>query len=350
MLTEKKFIRLFVSIICILAAGLVIGCIVNISSLFTPVHFWDQWEMVKYVSEGGTFSLGYLMSPHNEHIISTSKILFYIDFWLFDYSNHFLVATIVALHLSVALALTLVMNAGRSTGDKLLWFSVFGALMLSLAQWENLTIGFQTQFGLTSLFAILACLFATRFAYASTVPWPALAGMAICTPLTIFSMGNGIALICPFVVVAVFARAHLSRVAIMLLMYAICLAVFVVQRNGSGASTQIDFNAITDLLRFYMTVLGGTFTGNIGRAVNIGAAIVMAFLMIFLFAAFVPWVRRQEVDSIVVICLAVSTFALASAAAVAIGRISLGPGAALTSRYATPRARPMNAESFLGFL
>ncbi|WFS25133.1 hypothetical protein [Rhizobium rhododendri] len=336
MISERSFVRLLVAAIVVASTGLIVRSVTTIFSLFTPIHFWDQWEMAKYVSEGKPISLAYLLSPHNEHIISTSKLLFYIDLWLFDYSNRFLVGAIVLLLLSVACALSLILTRTGSTKEKFLWFSVFGALMLSLAQWENLTIGFQTQFGLTSLFAIFACVCATRFACASEASGLPLAGLALFTPLTVFSMGNGIALICSFVLIAVFGRMRLSRAFPMLLIYVVCIVVFVSQRRGTGTSAPLDITSLTDFLRFFMAVLGGTFTANFGRAAIVGAAFVTIFVFIFVYAACIPWFQRQKIDGATLIFLAVATFALGSAAAVTIGRISLGPGAALTSRYSTP--------------
>jgi len=335
MLTEKNLLRVLIGAISVLAAAMVAWSLIVICRLFTPIPYWDQWEMAKYLAAKGPFSLSYLLEPHAEHIIATSKLLFFIDYWYFGYANRFLVGTIVVVHLLIAYTLASILVGFRWSSSKFLWVCVFSALMLSLAQWENLTIGFQTQFGLTSLFAIHSTIFAARLASETRTDWWALVGLVVCTPLTVFSMGNGIAVVCCFALIAILMRARLSRAVIMLAIYALCLGIFISQRNADSA-VHIGGNSLFEMLQFFMAVLGSTFTRNFSVATAVGAVVCLLYLIEFIYTGVLPWVRRQAVDRATVVFLSIGVFALASAAAVTIGRISLGPVAALTSRYATP--------------
>ena len=335
MLTERNLAKVLTSAVALLAVALVIWSLFVICWLFTPIPYWDQWEMAKYLSARGPFSLSYLMEPHAEHIIATSKWLYFIDYWYFGYANRFLVVTIVLVHLLVAYTLASVLAGFRWSSSKLLWTCVFAALMLSLAQWENLTIGFQTQFGLTSLFAIISCIFATRLASDKTINWQALFGLVVFTPLTVFSMGNGIALICCFILISILTRTRFSSFLVMLLIYALCMGLFIAQRNASSA-LHFGSSSLLDALRFFMAVLGGSFTANFTIATVVGAVVCLLFLIEFVYVGVLPWVRRQTIDRATVVLLSIAIFVLASGAAVTIGRIALGPAAALTSRYATP--------------
>ncbi|WFS03280.1 hypothetical protein [Rhizobium tumorigenes] len=329
--------RLLVSLVAVLGAALIAGCIFVIASLFTPVHYWDQWEMAKYVSQGGHLSLAYLLSPHNEHIIATSKLLFYADLWLFGYANRSLVAAIVIIHLSIAYAFASILVGRGKSLEKFLWFCIFGAMMLSLAQWENLTIGFQTQFGLTGLSAVLSCVFATRFVTGVGSTTINFAALTMFTVFTVFSMGNGVALAASFAAVTVLVRSpRLANVLAMFFVYGLCLAIFVIERSGTGASTHVDLSALVSLVRFFMAVLGGTVTRDFGTATFIGILILASFVGIFAITGLIPRLQGKVIDRQTIVFLAIAMFTMGSAAAVTVGRFSLGPGAALASRYATP--------------
>lgn len=329
--------RFLVGIIAVLGAALIAGCIFVIASLFTPVHYWDQWEMVKYVSQGGQFSIAYLLSPHNEHIIATSKLLFYVDLWLFGYANRLLVTAIVIIHLSIAYAFASILVGRGSNLEKSLWFCIFGAMMLSLAQWENLTIGFQTQFGLTGLFVVLSCVVATNFVTGVGSTKKTFVGLTIFTLFAVFSMGNGVAIAGSFAAITILVRApRMANALAMFLVYGLCLAIFVFQRSGSGASTHVDLNAFVDLVWFFMAVLGGSITGDLSKATFIGISIFASFVGVFAITGLIPRLQGKVTDRPTIVLLAIAVFAVGSAAAVTVGRFSLGPSAALASRYATP--------------
>ncbi|MDA4805864.1 hypothetical protein NY486_08180, partial [Enterobacter hormaechei] len=51
--------------------------------------YWDQWEFATELarSKQDTLSLQYLFAAHNEHVIATTKLLFFLDYYFFSLTN-----------------------------------------------------------------------------------------------------------------------------------------------------------------------------------------------------------------------------------------------------------------------
>lgn len=307
-----------------------------IYSVFTPIQFWDQWQMVNYMAEGGKVTLSYLFAPHNEHIIATSKILYAIDYYLFDYANVFLIFSIILLHLAVAYISSWILFGAAISRNKIVHFLIAASMMLSLGQWENLVIGFQTQFGLTALFALLACYYGTLTANRDEAVNRNSLYTVIYTSLTIFSMGNGVALIFSFIAIIFMSRYSVRSISTLIVAYSVPAFVYFLERNSAIKDADIVRPGLIETARYFFSVLGATFTTNHSLAVVSGVGVALCFGFVFAFTVLLPMIRGEAIDRRVAAFTAVSIFSFGSSAAVAVGRASLGIDSSFTSRYATP--------------
>lgn len=298
----------------------------------TPVHYWDQWEMVKHIANGGGPSLSYLFNKHNEHIIFTSKILFFIDYYLFDYSNVALVCVIVALQAAIGFCLARIATGG-DRGSLWLLSVVFSAIMLSLSQWENLTIGFQTQFGLTALFAIFVCSATQQYLTSRGMLNRSLIFVFLSTAATILSMGNGIAIIVSQVILLVANRAAWSKALLVCLAYVLPMAVFLQGGSGAQAASILDKPHIFAILKFLLAVLGSSFSSSYDFAAAYGTIVFATFALLAIIYGLISPLVKARVDPQTLTLVAIGAFPIMSAFAVTYGRYKLGDVAALSSRY-----------------
>ncbi|AVO45519.1 hypothetical protein C6569_10835 [Phreatobacter cathodiphilus] len=325
----------------ILAAslGLCLYSLAVVAVYVSPVLYWDQWEMAKRAATdpGSLLSLRYLLEHHNEHVIATSKLLFLIDYYVFEYTGYVLVAGVLALNVLLAtLMARLTFPEPRRRRERLAAACVYGAVMLSLAQWENLTIGFQTQFPLVILFAILAIFAATgtsRFGgtVGDVARWAVSAILAIGA---IVSMGNGIALVFSFALLAVLLGRRRRWLGFALLGLLIVAFVPFVVRGGPPLGDAA-LRTPVNLVLFAVAMIGGPFTPSFPLALVLGTLALAGFCGLAWSLAR-PWWRGEEVDVAQARLAAIGVFLLGTAAAAAWGRVTLGLEAALSSRYATP--------------
>lgn len=325
----------YVNAAAILLAFVLIGySLYTIVLNFTPIHYWDQWEMARYLAEGGELTLSYLLAKHNEHIIFTSKIIFFLDYYLFDYSNRLSVFFIVLLLGTVAFTLARI-TAGKFDRTFAFLFPIFAAVMLSLAQWENLTIGFQTQFGFTAIFAILSCIATQKYVELVSSLNGYLYLVFLTLAGTVLSMGNGIGIIIPLCLVLIANRADWRKIILVGMAYAVPLVIFLWQEGGAQSVSIFDDMQVLKIIAFFMAVVGSALSTNFPTAAVLGFVVFLIFSASAIQNVLVPFWAGRTVDRRTLTLVAISTYPIVSALAITYGRYTLGFGAALSSRYST---------------
>jgi hypothetical protein len=324
-------------------AGLLLSAfsVAMVARFFTPVHYWDQWEFVRTLARdpGSVWTIRYLFAAHNEHIIATSKPLFLADYALFGFTNRFLIGVIVASHVAIAAILARAAIPERPVSDTLqTTAAVFAAGMLSLVQWENLLVGFQTQFAFVILAAYAACLSADRFARAqASRPRLMFGALSIfATGCTIFSMGNGLGIAVAMVFLLIAYRRPALDWFVLLLPYAILAGLFFWLTSGAVQVGDVGLRTPFRLAAFSLVMLGAPFTADQGIAGAIGALFALGFLAGFVWRIALPWWRGQAIDPVILVLTAFAGFLFVTVAAAAWGRSTLGVIAATSSRYSTP--------------
>ena len=288
----------------------------------------DYWIILSTILEGGHFStsLARWLEPHNQvHFMPLSKLVYAANVWLTDGSNHGLAVTTWALFLGRWMLLLVLARradpAGPSPLETLfisvfcfspgageLWFHGYagvhsmGADVLALFSiaalcraanpgWKDLAL------------ALVAGVSAWGFFSSALALWPALMLVAFLRPMTAAQR-------------AVIAAAGLGA----LLGYA--LLVDPASRVGSGMDAERS-------ALFLLSLLGGIFTFKVEIAALLGLLGLVAGAGLFArrvlggerLAALAPW-------------WAMATYALVTAAMMALGRSQLGIEEAVTSRYA----------------
>jgi hypothetical protein len=308
---------------------------------FTPVHYWDQWEMVRTLARDPAepWTIRYLFAAHNEHIIATSKLFYLVDLKLFGFTNWFLIATILASHVLLAGLLARLATPGPgSRGGVLVIWAVFAATMLSLCQWENLLVGFQTQFAFVLIFALVTSWLATRALLAKSQQHRlAMAALtALGAFLCIFSMGNGIGIVASLVFLLIACRSRPVTWLSLLIPALALVCLFFWLTAGSAPVGNLALRNPLSMAVFSLVLIGSPFTSQTAIAGPIGGVFVVVFALAFIQRIALPWWRREPVDAGVLLLTAFAGFLFATIAAAAWGRSPLGIAAATSSRYATP--------------
>jgi hypothetical protein len=202
-------------------------------SLANPMPIGDHWAFVadylKYLD--GHYSWPALLSQHNEHRLATTRIVLFADAILFGMRGLFAVAAMYA-SLATMAAIGAWVVSSRSNLERFTCFAAALGLVWSSAQWQDFGDGFQIQFVLVHLFAFI-CLFAvwcasqSRFFFWISV---ALTADALC----VLSLGSGILVIVPAILLALFLRTWPAAVVLAIFHSALVVLYF------TGYQTPVD--------------------------------------------------------------------------------------------------------------
>jgi hypothetical protein len=213
-----------------------------------------------------------------------------------------------------------------------LWLAV-AACTTALAQWENLIWGFQPQFYLVILGVLLTIMLGYR--HATTGDGASLVGLAITIPFGIFSMGSGVLVAVPIILLLVALRAGRRAIGPIALL-AIFIAIFAWIVPGAHAVGNPELRTPQNLLLFFWAIIGGPLSSHVPLAIGCGLLATLCFAAWGTAFVLRPWLRHKHLDRSNLILAAFAMYLFATAGAAAYARVTLGIGAALASRYATP--------------
>lgn len=158
-----------------------------------PTPFWDQWDaeaagLYKPFLDK-TLSLGDLFKAHNEHRISTTRIISLLMLEVNGIWNPILQMIINAI-MHVTSILLLVVTAVKAIRRKnLIALLIFSLVFFSIPYgWENTLAGFQSSFYLVILFSILSLWLTITSSVFSRKWWTGLS----CGFLAFFSLASGV--------------------------------------------------------------------------------------------------------------------------------------------------------------
>lgn len=331
---------IFLALVCLLSLVLIVYSILFVRENYMIPLYWDQWEFATELarSKQNTLSLQYLFAAHNEHIIATTKPLFFLDYYFFNLTNGPLIVFICIATLCIAwlLARLLFVN-DQENKHFYIFFLLFSASGFSLAQWENLLWGFQPQFYLVLIFALASCLLGLKISdreHPSSRWW--FAGLLVTTGLGVFSMGNGVALPISILILLVLRRYRLIKTILYGAAGALLIGIFIVLTRGVPAVGEPALKTFGNFISFFFGMLGSPITSKGVIAAIFGLFMLGVYGILFLYYVLIPFLRRRPLDDALVGLFALASFLFATAVGAAWGRFSLGPGAALASRYSTP--------------
>lgn len=331
---------MFLALVCLISLVLIVYSILFVRANYMVPLYWDQWEFAAALarSKQDTLSLQYLFAAHNEHVIATTKLIFFLDYYFFSLTNGPLIVSIGVATFCIAwlLAKLLFVN-DRENKYFYIFFLLFSASGFSLAQWENLLWGFQPQFYLVIIFALASCLLGLKISdreHPSSRWW--FAGLLVTTGLGVFSMGNGVALPISILILLVLRRYRPIKTVLYGAVGALLIGIFIVLTRGAPAIGEPALKTVGNFTSFFFGMLGSPITSKGVIAAIFGLLLFGAYGILFLHHVLMPFLRRRPLDDALVGLFALASFLFATAVGAAWGRFSLGPGAALASRYSTP--------------
>jgi hypothetical protein len=310
--------------------------------LARPVPYWDQWEFVRTLPKvlEGTYGLADLFSLANEHRIATTRLMFFADYYLFDFSSYFLIACIYLLLAVSALAVARLALAEDATRAKLtIAFCIAIGLLWSVSQWENLTWANQLQFPFVHFFA-LASYWALARALLAQSP-RAVAGWTLvaCATdfLAVFSLASGLLVLAPALLMAIWLRRFGAPLWIFCALHLSFFTYYFIAPDkpqiGSLGASDVLF-----MLQFISAYLGTVVReqGSTIVPLVVGGA---GLLFVTLACAVATWnalVKRRSLELYSAVVLALAAFVLVEAVATAYGRGSNSYlPTAMVSRYST---------------
>ena len=329
-----------IAVLAVLAALTVFTTLRALTVWYTPVPVNDTWEgSFEFTRAAQDGFIGAVWSPHNEHRIVLTKLLFWFNNSVLGGGNAFLIVVNVVLTTAIAGALGW-LTAGMFRGHRTV-ATVFALLSVVAAfSWihrQNLIWEFQSQFYFAVLFALLAFGLAARASLAGD-SMPSYAAALGCAVLAMLSMGAGI----PAGVAFVVLLAALAAPRRLLAVSAVVIGILTVPLLAAALAGAEDTDVAAALtsgppvapLPAVLIYLGGPVylaTESFLAAQFAGGG----FLLLTAGAFWWQWRRRRagSADAMVLGGLAFVLVVLASAANAALFRAHLGEWALVGSRY-----------------
>jgi hypothetical protein len=316
---------------------IVVSTIYGVVRNYTPIPYMDQWDGVigfwRAVQSGDTSAW---WAQHNEHRIVVPRLLFWADMRWFGGVNLVTITANVLLHIGVAAIFLLAYVRYGLRRHSLP--GVAGVVLLASMAWmqdDNFNWGFQVQFTLVYLFAMLAFLAYARGVNRNGAGWQVVAfGSAT---LAMLSMANGVLVFPLLALAAVVSRSGMLRVA------AAAMATVVAWTAYFHGYAQPAYHAgLADglvhhpfgVVHYALAFLGSpaAFLGaRMGTAAACGAVMVLASAWVV-----VQLLRPLALTAYRLFLVLVLGFTLLAAFSAALGRFDLGIATALSSRYTTP--------------
>ena len=318
------------SAILVLALLLVGRSLALIYDMARPMPYWDAWEFMKALPAitTGRYTLADLVAFHNEHRIVTTRLIMLADLRLFDLSGY-LPTAITTILLALIGGLLGFVACGRG------WIAasvaaVAASLLLSVAQSDNYSSGFQVQFPLVDLLS-MACLGAVVAAdRSSRWAWPLLGAAVLADALAIGSMASGNLVVAPLILVGLLLRMPLRRMAAVAVPALAMSAAYAIGYPKPSTPPSHDVLAI---VQFAVRFLGAALRGYAGASLCLGTVLVCGYAVHVAMLAD-GWRRRRALDPVLVWLAGIGAFVVCGAVVTATGRLSMGMEVAISSRYA----------------
>jgi hypothetical protein len=306
-----------------------------------PVH--DQWDSGLFPDQ----MMRNLFAPHNEHRPVVARLVGLLDWYLADARNGVNAAFIAACYPVFGLTLFKLVNTIVADWRRAAVFAALAsAIILSLAQWENILWGFQTHFVGSFVLVLLALYFAAHAASPTQSPGWKRANVGFClfaSSFAVFSLASGL-LVLPFVVALLFVLGASPRLKFGYILFAIAAIAFYLHGfaiPSDHAKSLTSFGDVLAVGRFALAYVGSPFArGNPDVAAPIGALGLLVLIVLIADAviAFVrePRLLQSRKGAAYLVLLLFAVFIFCVGGATALGRIGFGIQGALAPRYATP--------------
>jgi sorbitol-specific phosphotransferase system component IIC len=308
----------------------------------SPLPFGDQWDAGLFPEQWTQNLFGL----HNEHRPALARLVGALDWYLADARNGVNATFIAVCYPVVGLVLFKLVNT--IVGDWRRAAVIAGlasAIILTLAQWENLLWPFQTHFVGSFVFALLALFFAARTAPPSQSPRWKTVNVLVCLFASFFavSLASGL-LVLPFVAALFFILGASPRLKYGYIVFVIIVLGLYFYRYASPnhLNPLAALRNVWAVGNFALAYLGSPFTrGDPSLAAVVGASGVLALIVVVADAVITflrePRLLQASKGAAYLVLLLFAVFIFCADGATALGRvIDFGIEGALAPRYATP--------------
>jgi hypothetical protein len=311
--------------------------------LARPVPYSDQWEFIRTLPKvlEGTYGLADLFSLHNEHRIMTTRLMFFADYYWFDFSSYFLIACIYLVLAISAWAIARLALGEDATGAKLMIaFCIAIGLLWSVSQWENLTWGNQLQFPFVHAFALASYWALARALLVQTQR--AMAGWTLlaCAMdfLAVFSMASGLLVLAPALLLSIWLRRFGAPLWIFCALHVSFCTYYFIIAPDKPQITSLGPSDMLFIFQFICVYLGNVVRDQTSTVVPlvVGAVGLLFAILICVAATWNALVKQRALGLYAAVALTLAAFVLVEAVVTAYGRGSNGYlPTAMVSRYST---------------
>ena len=305
-----------------------------IVSTYQPLPFNDSWLMPYLYSkfQQGHLTFYDLIINHSHHRMLVPKILYLIDYHFFNGRQIFLISIILLLHLIFALLLAQILIKTADFQNKkqqILIYSLSISLLLSPIQLANLAMGFNVQYILSFLMALLSFILVDRF---KTKPILLYGLLIPSVTVGVLSLANGL-LILPLLTLMMlkqkYPKFHILSIA--LLSIVVILSYFYQYQHLEEPHKIAYLIAHPIDFIYYILVLSANIYQYFGLKFE---AIMGCFAIIFGFILLFFWLKNRVQKSFDVLFFML-LYIVISLAMIAVSRLEIGLYFASSSRYTT---------------
>lgn len=318
---------------------------------YSPVPYWDMWDgtlnFYLQITDGNN---ALWLAQHNEHRILLSRLLFWLDYAIFDGLSYFLITINYVL---MGLAIFLFWQFSQlqyqydchSTHNKstsnVFFFSLFAMAWLSQwMQWENLAWGFQSQFFLAQSLPLAAfyCLAASTSDKHSRLFFFA----TICLgTLSLFTMANGVLALPLLTLAALIMRTSWLRAGLLaastILAMLFYFGEYHTPDNHASITDTLRYQLIP-LMQYVVLYLGSPFfaLAGEGRYGLVAAGLAGSILILLSVLRLVIEIRARRINPVTLALLGYLLYLGGTAVGTGTGRVVFGVAQAVSFRYTTP--------------
>ena len=313
-----NFYKTYTLIILFLA---LIGIYIN----YSPIPVADSWSSYQLFIDLSEGQLSSFYSLHNEHRILPSKILFWLDMYLFNGTEIFLLLThILCILILFKLFSILSLENNLNKKEQILFPFFILSMLFFWSQKANLTWAFQSPFYFVQIFSLLTF-------YAIHKKWNFIF-VIILSIMSVLSMGNG--LLIPLLLILYFLlNKNFFKASIFLLLSIVIFLLYLIDYQGNPSYMSPIESVIHHPLKvilFSFVSLGNIFSFLVGKGVA-GAFLAgcMGFLSILFIAIKITKFYKNPIFYYLI-------FLIGTACLVGLARHQDGYIHAVSSRYTTP--------------
>ncbi len=316
---------------------------IGVKNSYSGVPFWDEWDSrYQFYTNFRETPLNALFQQHNEHRIVLTKLLFVIDFWIFNGSAAplILVNLILSIVISIIVSRNLIKYMGNKQLNYLPWIIcpfVF-AVNSSWLQQGNFTWAFQSQYFLAVILPFALFHFAvTKWLHKPKKIY--YVGILILAILSSWTISGGLLVLPVLILVSIINGRHKKELFILCFFVILVSLLYLFDFEFTTEKYQRlsgGFDSFKAVMNFFLTYMSSPLTETFGFSHPVSTVIFILMWTSALSTLYSQTGNRviPNLPSNVILCQLL--FILGLAAVTSMGRFQFGIEQANAAMYKTP--------------